>query len=65
MTLREAYLIISISDPAAVLHVDHICGEIIAHDSAHCALDENDQYTAEDAAKDSRAALTERIAAST
>lgn len=65
MTLREAFLIVSASDPVAVLHVDHICGEIIAHDSAHCALDEEEQYTAEDAAKDSREALTARIAAST
>ena len=65
MTLREAFLIISVSDPAAVLHVDHVCGEIIAHDGAHCALAASEQYTAEDAAKDSREALAARIAAST
>jgi hypothetical protein len=65
MTLSEAYVIISASDPAAVLHVDHVCGEVIAHDSAHCALAESEQYTVEDAAKDTRKALAARIAAST
>ncbi len=63
MTLSEAYPIISASDPAAMLHVDHVCSEVIAHDSAHCALDESKQYTEEDAAKDTSEALTARVAA--
>ena len=61
MELQDSYHLIAESDTDAVLHIDHICGEPIAHDSAHCSLPESEQYTVEDAAADHAAALRQRI----
>ena len=60
MNLTDAYLIIRESDPDAVLHIDHVCSEPIAHDSAHCALPASEQYTTEDVAADSEDSLRKR-----
>lgn len=62
MTIQEAFEIISKADPSAALHHDHICADPVAHDSSHCYLDETNQYTDEDAAKDSPETLTQRLA---
>ncbi len=62
MKLNEAYEIISRHKPAAILHVDHICADPVAHDATHCTAPESERYTELEAAVDTLEALRTRMA---
>ena len=63
VTLEWAFGFLKANDPDfdGFLHVDHICGERMAHDIGHCSLPISQIYTQGDAAHDTKTAFSERL----